>query len=141
MAFRRNKSAADEARRWQRFVDGKGATVGSIDIKASAITRYITFTVPATALGGTPGPGWRFAVTLTGQDGFSSDQARGFQPTAQDFQFGVCTAAAVAAGNPICGVDPATVPKAIDILTPDGVMQATVLDPLQPPVEIPSVTN
>ena len=31
-----------------------------------------------------------FSVVLTGQDGFSSDQARGFQPTAQEFQFGVC---------------------------------------------------
>ena len=27
---------------------------------------------------------------LHGQDGFSSDQARGFAPTPQDFQFGVC---------------------------------------------------
>ena len=88
----------------QRFVDADGTTVGSVDIKASAITRYITFTVPAAALGGTPGPGWRFALTLTGQDGFSSDQARGFQATAQGFQFGVCTAAAVAAGNAICDV-------------------------------------
>jgi carbohydrate-binding DOMON domain-containing protein len=114
--------------------------VGSIDIKASAITRYITFTVPAAALGGTPGPGWSFALTLTGQDGFSPDQARGFQPTAEDFQFGVCTAAAVADGNAICGVDPATVPKAVDILTPDGASQATVLDPTAPPVDIPSVT-
>jgi glucoamylase len=30
-----------------------------------------------------------FSVVLTGQDGFSSDQAPGFQPTAQEFQFGV----------------------------------------------------
>ena len=34
--------------------------------------------------------GWSFTVVLTGQDGFSADQARGFQPTPQDFQFGVC---------------------------------------------------
>ncbi len=124
----------------QRFIDAAGTTMGSVDIKASAITRYITFTVPAAALGGTPGPGWSFAVTLTGQDGFSSDQARGFQATAQDYQFGVCTAAAVAAGNPICGVSPTTVPKAVDIYTPDGVSQTSVLDPRQPQVVIPSVT-
>ena len=124
----------------QRFVDAAGTTVGSVDIKASAITRYITFTVPASALGGTPGPGWSFAVTLTGQDGFSPDQARGFAATAQDFAFGVCTPAAVAAANAICGVDPGTVPKAIDILTPDGVSQTSALDPLQPPVVVPSVT-
>ncbi len=121
----------------QRFVDANGTTVGSVDIKASAITRYITFTVPAAALGGTPSTGWRFALTLTGQDGFSSDQARGFQATAQDFQFGVCAASIV---SPICAVDPATVPKAVDILTPEGVDQATALDPTAPPVQIPSVT-
>ena len=45
--------------------------------------------MPKAALG-TPGPGWGFTVVLTGQDGFSPDQARGFQPTPQDFQFGVC---------------------------------------------------
>ena len=39
---------------------------------------------------GTPTSGWGFTVVLTGQDGFSSDQARGFQPTPQEFQFGVC---------------------------------------------------
>ena len=77
---------------------------------------------------------------LTGQDGFSPDQARGFQPTAQDFQFGVCTAAAVAAGNPICAVD-ATVPKAVDILTPGTVSQADELDPTAPPVTIQGVRS
>ena len=35
-------------------------------------------------------PGWKFAVVLHGQDGFSPDQARGFAPTPQHFQFGVC---------------------------------------------------
>jgi carbohydrate-binding DOMON domain-containing protein len=114
----------------QRFVDAAGTTVGSVAISSSAITRYITFTVPAAALGGTPGPGWSFALTLTGQDGFSPDQARGFQATAEGFQFGVCTAAAVAAGNDICDVNPPTVPKAVDILTPDGVTQAEELTPL-----------
>ena len=124
----------------QRFIDAQNNTVGAVAIKSSAITRYITFTVPAAALGGTPGPGWSFALTLTGQDGFNTDQARSFAPTAQDFAFGVCTAAAVAAGDPICAVDSATVPKAVDILTPDGISQASALDPLQPPVEVPSVT-
>ena len=125
----------------QRFVDGAGATVGSVAISASAISRYITFRVSKAALGGTPGSGWSFAVVLTGQDGFSSDQARGFQPTAQDYQFGVCTAAAVAASNPICPVDPTTVPKAVDVLTPSGVSQADELDPTRhSPVTIAGVT-
>ncbi len=124
----------------QRFVNADKATLGTVAIRASAATRYITFTVPKEALGGTPGTGWTIALVLTGQDGFSPDQARGFQPTAQDFQFGVCTAAAVAANNPICAVDPATVPKAVDILTPDGVSQADELNPLAPPVVIQGIT-
>ncbi len=79
-------------------------------------------------------------MVLTGQDGFSPDQARGFQTAAQDFQFGVCTAAAVAAGDPLCAVDPGTVPKAMDIVTPAGVSQATELDPLAGPVVVQAVT-
>jgi carbohydrate-binding DOMON domain-containing protein len=50
---------------------------------------------------------------LTGQDGFSPDQARGFQPLPQEFQFGVC---AVASTDPHCTVDPGTVPKAVDVI-------------------------
>ena len=66
---------------------------------------------------------------LTGQDGFSPTRRAASRRPPQDFQFGVCTAAAVDAGNPICAVDPATVPKAMDILTPAGVSQADELDP------------
>ena len=124
----------------QRFIDASGATVGTVAIRATQVTRWITFTVTKAALGGTPSAGWSFAVVLTGQDGFSTDQARGFQPQSQDFQFGVCTPEAVAAGNPICAVNPSTVPKAMDILTPEGTSQADVLNPLDPPVVIPAVT-
>ena len=75
----------------QRFVDSTNTnTVGTITISANQISRYITFSVDKAALGGTPASGWIFTVVLTGQDGFSSDQARGFQPTPQPFQFGVC---------------------------------------------------
>ena len=75
----------------QRFVDASNAgAVGTITISANQISRYITFSVTKAALGGTPATGWAFTVTLTGQDGFSSDQARGFQLTPQDFQFGEC---------------------------------------------------
>jgi hypothetical protein len=75
---------------------------------------------------------------LTGQDGFSPDQARGFQTTPQDFQFGEC---ATASSDAHCTVDPNTVPKAMDIITPPGVAQSTALDyTLNPgtPVSIPS---
>ena len=126
----------------QRFIDGTGATVGSVGIRATALSGYITFTVSKAALGGTPGSGWSFAVVLTGQDGFSTDQARGFQPTPEGYQFGVCSAAEAgsATPSPICKVDPNTVPKAMDVITPAGVSQATELDPTQPPVVVQGVT-
>jgi carbohydrate-binding DOMON domain-containing protein len=110
----------------QRFVDSTNTnTVGTITISANQISRYITFSVDKAALGGTPASGWIFTVVLTGQDGFSPDQARGFQPTPQDFQFGVC---ATASSDPHCTVDPSTVPKAMDVLTPAGVLQSDELD-------------
>jgi glucoamylase len=109
----------------QRLVDAAGTTVGTVSIRANAITRYITFTGPKAALGGTPGSGWAFTVVLAGQDGFSPDQARGFQPTPQGFQFGVCAAASA---DPHCTVDPGTVPKAMDVVTPAGTAQADELD-------------
>ena len=62
---------------------------------------------------------------LTGQDGFSPDQARGFQPTPQDFQFGVC---ATASADPHCTFPPGQVPKAMDVLVPAGTTQADELD-------------
>jgi glucoamylase len=108
----------------QRFIDAAGTTLGTITIRGNAISRFITFSVPKSALG-TPASGWGFTVVLTGQDGFSSDQARGFQPTPQPFQFGVC---ATASSDPHCTFDPGLVPKAIDVLTPGGVTQSDELD-------------
>ncbi len=108
----------------QRFIDGGGATVGSVTIHANAISRMITFSVPKSTLG-QPGPGWAFTVVLTGQDGFSPDQARSFASTPQPFQFGVCAAPS---SDAHCTVDPNTVPKAVDVLTPGGVSQADELD-------------
>ena len=66
----------------QRYVDASNTNaVGTIAISANAISRYITFSVPTASLGGTPTSGWGFTVVLTGQNGFSSDQARGFLAT------------------------------------------------------------
>lgn len=90
-----------------------------------AISRFITFSVPTASLGGTPGSGWGFTVVLTGQDGFSPDQARGFASTPQAYLFGVCTAAS---SDPHCTVNPNTVPKAMDVVTPAGVSQSNELD-------------
>lgn len=113
-----------------QFVDASGASLGTVSVQASQASGYITAIVPTAALG-TPGPGWAFTVVLHGQDGFSPDQARGFQPTPQDFQFGVC---APGGTSPICAVDPATVPKAMDTLT-----SPAELDPTAPPVVLTGV--
>src|SRR6195952_4607697 len=92
----------------QRFVDAAGTTLGTITIGARSISRYITFSVSKAALGGTPTSGWSYALTLTGQDGFSSDQARGFQTLPQDYQFGEC---ATASTDAHCTAPTSTLPK------------------------------
>ncbi len=120
----------------QRYIDAHGTTLGTVNISANAISRFITFSVPTMSLG-TPGPGWGFTVVLTGQDGFSSDQARGFAPTPQPFLFGVC---ATASSDPHCTFDPTKVPKAMDVLTPPGVNQSTELDYTLGPVVLQDVT-
>jgi glucoamylase len=121
----------------QRFENAAGVTQGTVSIKANALSRFITFSVPKAALG-QPGPGWTFTVVETGQDGFSPDQARGFAATPQDFAFGVC--AAVIA-DPHCTASPGSVPKVIDVFTPAGVLQSDELDyTIHNPVTIVGVT-
>ena len=112
------------------FVDAARQSLGPVSVVASQASRTITVIVPRAALG-TPAAGWRFTVVLHGQDGFSPDQARGFAATPQPFQFGVCAAPSA---NPICSVDPGTVPKAMDTLT-----SPAELDPTQPPVQLTGV--
>jgi carbohydrate-binding DOMON domain-containing protein len=119
----------------QRYLDADGNTLGTVSIKANAISRFITFSVPKASLG-SPGPGWGFTVVLTGQDGFSPDQARGFAPTPQQFQFGVC---ATASADPHCTFDPSLVPKAVDVITGPGVQQSTELDYTLGPVVLTGV--
>jgi glucan 1,4-alpha-glucosidase len=122
----------------QRYIDAHGTTLGTVSISANAISRFITFSVPTASLGGVPASGWGFTVVLTGQDGFSSDQARGFAPTPQQYQFGVC---ATASTDAHCTFDPNRVPKAIDVLTPAGVQQSNELDyTLHNPVTLQDVT-
>ena len=113
-----------------QFVDAAGNSLGPVSVQVSQASGYITAVVPVAALG-TPGPGWKFTVVLHGQDGFSADRARGFQPTPQDYQFGVC---APGGTSPICAVDPGSVPKAMDTLT-----SPAELDPTAPPVELTGV--
>jgi glucoamylase len=109
----------------QRYIDAHGSTMGTVNISANSISRFITFSVPTSSLGGAPTSGWGFTVVLTGQDGFSPDQARSFAPTPQPYQFGVC---ASVSNDPHCTVDPNTVPKAMDVITPPGVNQSNELD-------------
>jgi hypothetical protein len=40
---------------------------------------------------------------------------------------------------PICTADPATAPKAVDVLTPSGVDQRAELDPTRGPVSVRGV--
>jgi len=118
---------------WQ---DASGNSVGTPQVLASQSDGTITIALPEAQFG-TPGSGWGFTMVLTGQDGFSPDQARGFAPTPQAFLFGVCAQGGTA---PICFADPATVPKAVDVITPAGVSQATELNPILGPVVIQPVT-
>ena len=97
--------------------------------------RSVTIALPQSTFG-TPGSGWAFAVVLTGQDGFSPDQARAFTATPGPDTFGVC---APGGTSPICSLDPGTVPKAMDVITPPGVSQATELNPTLGPVVVQGV--
>ena len=116
-------------------MNASGGSVGTASVLAEQADRTITIALPEAQFG-TPASGWGFSVVLTGQDGFSSDQARAFSPTAQPFAFGVCAPGGTA---PVCAADPGTVPKAVDVITPAGVSQATELDPTLGPVVIQPV--
>ncbi|MBV9335248.1 MAG: hypothetical protein JO243_05075, partial [Solirubrobacterales bacterium] len=117
------------------WVNAAGTSLGSVQAVFDQATGTATLIVPR-AVFGSVGSGWTFTVTLTGQDGFSADQARGFAATPQPFQFGVC---APGATSPICSVNPNSVPKVIDTLTPAGVSQATELDPTRGPVALSGI--
>ncbi len=118
------------------WVNASGAAVGTAFVLPVQSDRTITVALPEAQFS-TPGSGWGFTVVLTGQDGFSPDLARAFTATAGAYSFGVC-----AAGNtaPICSFNPSAVPKAMDVITPAGVSQATELNPIPGPVVIQPVT-
>ena len=95
----------------------------------------VTLVLPTSAFG-TVGSGWVFTVALTGQNGFSADQARGFTPTRGRRHV---RRLPVRRHRPICSVDPSTMPEVIDTITPAGVDQATELDPTLGPVVLSGV--
>jgi glucoamylase len=98
--------------------------------------RTVTIALPEAQFG-TPGADWSYVVALTGQDGYGADGARDFTATPGDYTFGVCAAGST---SPICSVDPGTVPKVIDTLTPAGVRQSDELDPTGGPVVLHGVS-
>lgn len=119
------------------WVDPGGNQVGTpTAVVASTLSNTITIALPESQFG-TPTSGWTFTLTLTGQDGYSSDQARAFASTPQPYAFGVCASGGTA---PICSVSPGTVAKVMDTITPSGVSQATELDPTLGPVVLHGVT-
>ena len=62
------------------WVDAGGDSVGTASALAVQADKTITIALPEAQFG-TAGSGWGFSVVLTGQDGFSPDQARGFTAT------------------------------------------------------------
>ena len=141
----RNYAIADDSAWSQRIevegfaapqhVAADGTWLGQVTVTASEVSRAITVIVPKEALG-QPGSGWVFSVVLHGQDGFQPDRARPFAPTPQAFLFGACAAGVT---SPICADDPATRPKAMDVITPPGADQAVELDPTRDPVLVEGV--
>jgi glucoamylase len=118
------------------WVDTQGNSVGTAFMVTDDASGTVTIALPEAQFG-TPGPGWGFSVVLTGQDGYSPDLARAFTTNPGAYSFGVC---AEGGTSPICLLDPTTVPKAMDVITPAGVSQATELDPTLGPVVIQPVT-
>ena len=118
------------------WVNPGGTSLGSAQFVVDQPSDTATIVLPRSAFGSIAS-GWAFTVALTGQDGFSPGSARTWTATPQEFNFGVCAAGNT---NPICAVDPNTVPKVMDTITPAGVSQADELNPLNGPVTLQGVS-
>ena len=119
------------------WVNASGAQVGTpTAVVASTVADTITIALPAAEFG-TPGPGWTFTVALTGQDGYSPDQAIPFTATPGGYTLGVCP---VGGTEAICSLSPGSVPEVMSSITPGGVSQLTELDPTLGPVVLQGVT-
>ncbi len=84
------------------WVGASGNPVGTPLVLANQSDRTITIALPEDQFG-VPASGWGFSVVLTGQDGFSPDQARAFTAVPGAFTFGVC---APGGSRDICSVGP-----------------------------------
>jgi glucoamylase len=120
------------------WLSPSGGSLGNAQFVVDDPSGTATLIVPESAFG-TVGPGWVFTVALTGQ-GAGSPPVRNFAATPQQYSFGVC--ASSSNPNPICALDPNTVPNVMDTIPPAGVDQATELNPILNPsgVELQGVT-
>ncbi|MGH2884014.1 MAG: glucodextranase DOMON-like domain-containing protein, partial [Solirubrobacteraceae bacterium] len=120
------------------FLGPSGASLGSAQFVVDSTGNTATLVVPISEFG-TVSSNWVFTVALTGQNGFNSYQARDFTQPAQGFTFGVCPTTDTT--DAICKLDPNTVPKVMDTITPPGVSQSTELNPTVNPVELQGVNG
>jgi glucoamylase len=119
------------------WVNAAGSQVGTpTAVVASTVAKTITIALPASEFG-TPASGWTFTVAITGQNGFNADQAISFTTNPGEFTLGVCP---VGGSEPICALNPGTVPEVMDTIPPAGVSQATELSPVGKPVVLQGVT-
>jgi glucoamylase len=119
------------------WVGPSGSQVGTpTAVVASTVAKTITIALPEARFG-TPTSGWTFTVAITGQDGYSSDQSIPYTATPGAYTLGVCPVGGI---EPICSLNPDTVPEVMDTITPPGVSQATELDPTLGPVALQGVT-
>ncbi|MFZ0974816.1 MAG: glucodextranase DOMON-like domain-containing protein [Solirubrobacteraceae bacterium] len=119
------------------WVNAAGGSVGNAQFVTDSPSGTATLIVPESTFG-TVGSGWTFTVALTGQDGTHFPPTRDFTATPGAYTFGVC---APGGTSPICSpsVDPNSVPKVMDTITPPGVSQDTELDPTLGPVVLQGV--
>jgi glucoamylase len=120
------------------WVNAAGDSLGTAQFVTDTPSATATLILPESTFG-TVASGWTFAVALAGQDGTHFPPTRDFSATPGAFTFGVC---APGGTSPICSpsVDPNSVPKVMDTITPPGVSQDTELDPTRGPVVLQGVS-
>ena len=120
----------------QRYIDASGATLGTVQICANQISRFITFSVPKATLGTPVRLGVHGRAHRAGR--VQPRPGRGFAPTPQEFQFGVC---ADGEQRPALHGRPRHRPEGDGRPHPAGVSQSDELDyTLHSPVTIQGVT-